>query len=41
MKITNTKFYCDICGNELDFPRFIHIKRKIYKMNIWGDICKF
>ena len=44
MKITSTKFYCDICGKELNFPRYIYIKRKIYKINITGyryeDVCK-
>ena len=36
MKITYTKYYCDICGKEMDYPRFIYIKRKIFKINIWG-----
>lgn len=36
MKIVYTRYYCDICGGETDFPRFIHIKRKIFKINMWG-----
>lgn len=42
--MVSTKYYCDICGKETDFPRFINIKRKVFKMNIWGirydDVCE-
>lgn len=41
MKITYTKYYCDICNREMDFPRYIHIKRKIFNVNIWGDRYDF
>lgn len=41
MKIVYTKYYCDICNREMDFPRFIHIKRKIFNINIWNDKYEF
>lgn len=41
MKITYTKYYCDICGKEMDYPRFIHIKHKIFNINVWGDRYDF
>lgn len=37
MKITYTKYYCDICRREMDFPRSIYIKRKIFKLDIWYE----
>ena len=41
--MVSTKYYCDICGEEMDFPRFIYIKRKVFSIDIWGnkydDVC--
>ena len=41
MKITYTKYYCDICNREMNCPRFIDIKRKIFKIDIWHDKYEF
>lgn len=41
MKYTTVNYYCDICKNKMDYPRFIKMRKK-FIVDSWGvkyDVC--
>lgn len=43
MRITHCEYYCDICGKKIDYPRYIHLRPKTFRLCLWGadyDLCE-